>query len=167
MGRILLEVLGRAVLDVERMSPAQKVQLGDEIFAQQPNLLAAILVLPRMGVSALQLEVPLHILLVSFQAMKRSGHVWPRISEELQEQCLQRLTAQTRFREGLPPHLADQVVTQFHEEHPERELLAFIYGHLREHDMMGVRTEAEKYLMLAALNLAECIAAAGAKPAPR
>ena len=66
MGRILLEVLGRAVLDVERMSPAQKVQLGDEIFAQQPNLLAAILVLPRMGVSALQLEVPLHILLVSF-----------------------------------------------------------------------------------------------------
>ncbi|WP_374439125.1 hypothetical protein [Inhella sp.] len=83
MGRITLAVLGRAVLDVEGMSQAQKVQLADEVFAQQPNLLAAILVLPRMGVSAEQLEVPLHILLVSFQAMKRSGHVWPRISEAL------------------------------------------------------------------------------------
>lgn len=41
MGRITLEVLGRAVLDVEGMSQAQKVQLADEIFAQQPNLLAA------------------------------------------------------------------------------------------------------------------------------
>jgi len=167
MGRITLAVLGRAVLDVEGMSQAQKAQLADEVFAQQPNLLAAILVLPRMGVSAEQLEVPLHILLVSFQAMKRSGHVWPRISEALQEQCLQRLTAHMRFNDGLPAHLANQVVTQFHEEHAERELLAFIYGHLREHDMMGARTEAEKYLMLAALNLAECIAAAGAKAGER
>lgn len=33
--------------------------------------------------------------------------------------------------------------------------------------MMGARTEAEKYLMLAALNLAECIAAAGAKTGER
>lgn len=167
MGRIKLEVLGRAVLDVEGMSPAQKVQLADEIYAQQPNLLAAILVLSRMQISAEQLEVPLHILLVSFQAMKRSGHTWPRISEALQEQCLQRLTAHMRFSDGLPAHLAEQVVTQFHEAHLERELLAFIYGQLREHDLLGVRTEAEKYLMLAALNLAECIAAAGAKPEPR
>jgi hypothetical protein len=167
MGRITLEVLGRAVLAVERMNPTQKVQLADEIFALQPNLLAAILVLPRMGVSALQLEVPLHILLVSFQAMKGSGHVWPRISEELQEQCLQRLMARMRFNGGLPAHLADQVVTQFHEEHPERELLAFIYGQLGEHDLLGARTEAEKYLMLAALNLAECIAAAAAKTGAR
>lgn len=109
--------------------------------------------------------MPLHILLVSFQAMKRSGHTWPLISEALQERCLQRLTAHMRFSDGLPAHLADQVVTQFHDEHLERELLAFIYGHLRKHDLTGAPTEAEKYLMLAALNLAECIAAAGAKPA--
>ena len=72
-----------------------------------------------------------------------------------------------RFNEGLPAHLADQLVTQFHEEHAERELLAFIYGHLGEHDLLGARSEAEKYLMLAALNLAECIAAAGAKSGAR
>ena len=32
------------------------------------------------------------ILLVTFQAMKRSGHTWPIVSEAVQETCLQRLT---------------------------------------------------------------------------
>ena len=51
---------------------------------------------------------------------------------------------------------------QFHTEHAERYLLAFVYGWLGEHDLMGVRTEAEKYLMLGALNLVECVALVGA-----
>lgn len=72
---------------------------------QQPNLLGSILVLPRMGVSTWQLEVPLHVLLVAFQAMKRSGHAWRTISEHVQESCMQRLTARLRFNEGLPVEL--------------------------------------------------------------
>lgn len=36
-------------------------------------MLASILALPRMGVGMVQLEVPQHILLVTFQAMKLSG----------------------------------------------------------------------------------------------
>lgn len=74
----------RANLDVNGMSQAQKVRLADEIFQQQPNLLASILVLPKMRVSTLQLEVPLHVLLVAFQAMKRSGQAWPIITEQVQ-----------------------------------------------------------------------------------
>ena len=51
------------------MHPAQKIELADEIFAQQPSLLASILVLPQMGVNMLQLEVPLHILLVTVNVL--------------------------------------------------------------------------------------------------
>jgi hypothetical protein len=51
---------------------------------------------------------------------------------------------------------------QFHNEHAERYLLAFVYGYLGEHDLMAVRTEAEKYLMMGALNLVECVAFVGA-----
>lgn len=156
-GRITQAVIVRANLDVNGMSQAQKVRLADEIFQQQPNLLTSILVLPNMGVRTLQLEVPLQVLLVAFQAMKRSGHVWPIITEQVQEQCLQRLTARMRLNEGLPAHLADQITTQFCNEHPERYLLAFVYGYLGDHDLLGVRNEAEKALMLAALNLVECI----------
>lgn len=116
-----------------------------------------------MGVSMLQLEVPLHVLLVAFQAMKRSGHAWGTIAEDVQEASMQRLTARLRFSEGLPAGLADQVVAQFCEEHSERYLLAFVYGYLGEHDLLRVRTDAEKFLLLAVLNLVECIAFVGAQ----
>lgn len=162
MGLLTQAVMVQATIDVNAMTHAQKVQLADEIFMQQPNLLGSILVLPRMGVSMLQLEVPLHVLLVAFQAMKRSGHAWPTIGEDVQEDCMQRLTARLRFNEGLPAGLADQVVRQFCEEHSERYLLAFVYGYLGEHDLLRVRTDAEKFLLLAVLNLVECIAFAGA-----
>ncbi|MEJ8854547.1 hypothetical protein WKW79_08205, partial [Variovorax robiniae] len=151
----------QAAIDVNGMGQEQKVRLADEIFAQQPNMLASILALPRMGVGMVELEVPLHILLVTFQAMKRSGHEWPIVSEDVQDSCMQRLTARARFNEGLPGALANQVIQQFCDEHLERYLLAFVYGYLGDHDLLRVRTEAEKYLLLAALNLVECVAFVG------
>jgi hypothetical protein len=163
MGVITLPVMGRAAIDVNRMGSAQKVALADEIFLQQPNLLASILALPRMGVDMVQLEVPLHILFVTFQAMKLSGHEWPLVTEDIQEGCLQRLTARARFSEGLPADLANKVVQQFCDEHAERYLLAFVYGYLGDHDLLKVRTDAEKFLMLGSLNLVECVAFVGAK----
>ena len=162
MGVITQSVMVQADIDVNRMGQAQKVALADEIFLQQPNMLASILALPRMGVGLVQLEVPIHILLVTFQAMKLSGHKWPVVTEDMQDKCMQRLTARARFNEGLPSDLATSVVQQFCDEHPERHLLAFVYGYLGDHDLLAVRTEAEKYLLLGALNLAECVAFAGA-----
>jgi hypothetical protein len=162
MGRLTQWTVIEADATVRGMGHDQKVRLADEIYAQQPNMLASILALPRMGVDMAQLEVALHILLVTFQAMKISGHQWPLVTEDIQDGCLQRLTARVRFNEGLPKDLATQVVEQFHNEHAERYLLAFVYGWLREHDLMGVRTDAEKSLMLGALNLVECVAFVGA-----
>lgn len=161
MGAITQAAMVQADRDVRGMSQAQKVSLADEIFAQQPNMLASVLALPRMGVGMVELEVPLHILLVTFQAMKRSGRAWPLVTEEVQEICLQRLTARARFNEDLPGELANQIVQQFCDEHPERFLLAFVYGYLGDHDLLRVRTDAEKYLVLTALNLVECVAFVG------
>ena len=161
MGVITQSVMVQAAIEVNRMGQAQKVALADEIFAQQPNLLASILALPRMGVDMVQLEVPLHILFVTFQAMKLSGRAWPIVTEDIQEGCLQRLTARARFNEGLPADLVNKVVQQFCDEHAERYLLAFVYGYLGDHNLLKVRTDAEKFLMLAALNLVECVAFVG------
>ena len=161
MGRLTQWAVIEADVAVRRMNHDQKVRQADEIYAQQPNMLASILALPRMGVDMAQLEVALHILLVTFQAMKLSGHQWPLITEDIQEGCLRRLTARARFNEGLPQDLAIKVTEQFHNEHAERYLLAFVYGYLGDHDLMAVRTEAEKCLMLGALNLVECVAFVG------
>ena len=156
-------VMVRATIDVNRMGAQHKVELADEIRVQQPNLLASILVLPQFGVDMQQLEVPIHVLLVAFQAMKHCGRALPTISEDVQETCLQRLTATMRFTEGLPPDLVEQMITKFCVDHPERYLLAFVYGHLGQHDLLRVRTDAEKYLLLACLNLVECVAYIGAQ----
>jgi len=48
-------------------------------------------------------------------------------------------------------------------DHRERYLLAFVYSHLGRHDLLRVRTDAEKFLLLAALNLVECVAYVGAQ----
>ena len=167
MGLITQSVVVQADLGVKRMSQAQKVALADEIFLQQPTLLASILALPRMGVDMAQLEVALHILLVTFQSMKLSGHKWPVVTEDIQEGCLQRLTARARFNEGLPPDLVAQTVQRFCDEHAERYLLAFVYGYLGDHDLLTARTEAEKYLLMGALNVVECVAFVGSVAAAR
>ncbi|MDM0116827.1 hypothetical protein QTI66_32365 [Variovorax sp. J22R133] len=60
-----------------------------------------------------------------------------------------------------PSRPANQVIQQFCDEHLERYLLAFVYGYLGDHDLLSVRTDAEKYLLLAALNLVECVAFVG------
>ncbi|SEK16571.1 hypothetical protein SAMN05444746_12743 [Variovorax sp. OK212] len=76
----------------------------------------------------LQLEVPIHVLLVALQAMKHCGHAVPTISEDVQETCLQRLAATMRFIEGVPPDLVEHMVTKSCVDHPERYLLAFVYA---------------------------------------
>ena len=83
MQRINLPVIVQAQRAVQRMSLEQKVALTDEIFKEQPTLLASILVLPRMGVAMAQLDVAIHVLLVTFQAMKLSGHQWPVVTEDI------------------------------------------------------------------------------------
>ena len=49
MGRLTQWVVIEADVAVRRMSHDQKVLLADEIHAQQPNMLASFLALPRMG----------------------------------------------------------------------------------------------------------------------
>ncbi len=126
MGHLTQWAVIEADIAVRGMSHDQKVRLADEIYARQPNKLVSILALPSMGVDMAQFEVVLHILLVTFQAMKLSGHQWPLITEDILDGCLQRLTARARFNEGLPEELATKVVEQLHNEHAERDLLVFV-----------------------------------------
>lgn len=158
MTRITQAVLGQAALVVDRMAASDRLRLADEVFAQQPNLLASVVVLRRMGASDVQIDIPVHVLLVAWQAMKSSGLRWPLISEDDQDLCMQRLTAKVRFAEGLSGELRELAAAQHTDSHGERYLLAFAHGQLHDHGLLAVKTEAEKFVVLATLNLVECIA---------
>lgn len=59
------DVMVQANIAINRMSVQQKVELTDEIYVQQPDLLASLLVWPRYGVDMQLLEEPIHVLLVA------------------------------------------------------------------------------------------------------
>lgn len=160
MPTVSAEHLVNAVHRVQAMTIHEREVLADEIHAVQPNLLYSVLVLQRFGATIEQLEVVLTLLLELHEAAKESGHRWPLIEEVVQERCLARLTARMRFVEGLGPEQTARAVTQALDAHPEPVLLAHVYDTLARCGVLGVRTQAEKYLILAALNLVECMAEA-------
>jgi len=158
MTSISSRLLVEAVLRVERMTFKERERLAEEIHARQPNLFFSVLVLQRYGATLEQIEVVLNLLLVFYEAMKISGIAWPVISEDVQERCLKRISARVHFIEGLTPQQQVQATSDAIADHPEQQLLAYVFGKFREHSFLGIETEAEKMLMLAALNLVECIA---------
>ena len=158
MATVLPTHLMRALNEFDRMDLGQRVRLGDELHERQPNLLASFLVLRNLGASDLQLEIALHVLLVTWLAMKHSERSWPVVTETLQETCLQRLTGRMRFTEGLTGALMQRGLQDQIEAHREKTLLAFALGHLRDAGLLGIRTDAEKFTVLAVLNLVECVA---------
>lgn len=160
-----MEHVVRAAGKVRAMSQLEKIALADEVFEKQPNLLASCLVQPRLGVAVESLEFLLNILLVCFQAMKESSHQWPLISEDEQERQLQRMTGSVKFSEELAdPALAQAARELYLAGHAEAPLLAFVLGEcnvwLRDLAQRKVETEADKFVMMAAVNMVNCIAAA-------
>lgn len=158
MTAIAQQVLVEAVLHVERLNFEARQQLADEIYARQPNLLASIVVLEQYGATLEQMESVLNLLLVWYEAMKRSGRNWPLITEDDQDRCLQRLCARARFNEGLSGQQQNQAVSDFIASHSEPQLLAYAYGKLGEYGWLDINSELKKYLVLSTLNLVECIA---------
>ena len=90
---------------------------------------------------------------------------WPVISEVMQERCLARVSGRVRFIEGLTPQQQGQATSDAVGNHPEKQLLAYVFLKFKDSDLLGIETEAEKMLMLAALNLVECVAEAAPRAA--
>jgi hypothetical protein len=168
-GRISVRHVAAAMKKVQAMDVAQRVSLADEIFIKQPNLLASCLVQPRLGVDMQSVEVLLNILLVCYQAMKESGLEWPLISEDDQERQMQRMVGAVKFSQDIPdPALAEAARAQYLANHPEQPLLAFVLSEsntwLRDLARRQTESEADKFVMIASINLVNCIAYAESRP---
>lgn len=166
-GRISVEQLAAAIKKVRSTDAAGKIALADEVFIKQPNLLASCLVQSRLGVAADSVEFLLNILLVCFQAMKESSHDWPLISEDAQARQMERLVGAVQFSEDInDPTLADAAREQYLTNHPEAPLLAYVTSEcilwLQDLARRGVESESDKFVMMAAVNLVNCIAHADA-----
>jgi hypothetical protein len=156
-----------AIQKVQAMDMPQRIALADEIYQTQPHMLASCLVQKQMGADERSVNMLLDILLVCFQAMKESPYRWPLISEEDQDRYLQRHVGAVRFSEEMAdPAAGDQARRQYVGSHPEQPLLAYV---MRENNQWladlaqrGAEAESDKYVMMASVNLVNCIAYAHA-----
>lgn len=153
-----MEALVDAIDIIRAMGVAQKAQLGDELFQTQPNLLGSVIVLQRMGISLAKIEVALELLFVCYQSMKQSGLRWPMITEADLDKQMGRHVAIVQFDEGLSPVQRQRALTQYLDVHPEKPLLAYVTGELNKW-LAEIEPEAtDNYVMLACINLVNCIA---------
>jgi hypothetical protein len=137
MTSISNRLLVDAVLCVERMAFKERERLAEEIHDRQPNLFFSVLALRLHGATLEQIEMVLNLLLVFYEAMKTSGKAWPVISEVSSKRKPFRTLSRT-----IPSSSCSHTSS-------------VSFG---EHGLLGIESETEKMLMLAALNLVECIA---------
>src|SRR5450631_180593 len=162
MSRITVDNLAAAIRKVRSMGLQEKEALADEIYRHQPHLLASCLVQSRLGVEPAAVEFLLNILLVCYQSMKESGLQWPVITEDEQERQMQRWIGAVQFSEHGIGSAADGAREQYASQHPEQPLLAFVLSEtnqwLREISGRNAETESDKFVMMASMNLVNCIA---------
>lgn len=169
VGRISIEHVAAALRKVQSMDLPQKVTRIDEIHLKQPNLLASCVVQARLGADEHSVEFLLNLLLVCYLAMNESGYEWPLITEDEQRKQLARMVGAVRFSEDLTgPAAADAARAQYVASHPEQPLLALVISQCTEwlHDLAhrNAEKESDKFVMMAAINMVNCIAHAAAKP---
>jgi hypothetical protein len=164
MSRITVDNLAAAIRKVRGMSVKEKEALADEINLHQPHLLASCLVQSRLGVEPAAVEFLLNILFVCYQSMKESGLHWSVITEDEQERQMQRWIGAVQFSEHAMGSAADGAREQYASQHPEQPLLAFVLsqtdqwlGAIAERN---AEAESDKFVMMASVNLVNCIAGA-------
>jgi hypothetical protein len=163
MSRITVDHLAAAIRKVRGMSAKEKEALADEIYLHQPHLLASCLVQSRFGVEPAAVEFLLNILFVCYQSMKESGLHWCVITEDEQERQMQRWIGAVQFSKQASS-VAHGAREQYASQHPEQPLLAFVVSEtnqwLREISERNVQAESAKFVMMASMNLVNCIAVA-------
>jgi hypothetical protein len=160
--RVSVDALAQAIEEVEALDLPGRLALCDEIAAEQPNLLFAILATIRLRSGVIESDLLLKILMVSFQAMRHCGAQWALIPESEQERQLARLTGSLRFAACGPEGLRQLAESEFVAEHPEPMLLAYVLKAielwLQRPEVRYAEQEADKYILLAAINTVQCIA---------
>lgn len=168
MGRISVEHVAAAVRKLATLTLAQKTRLIDEIHVKQPNLLASCVVQSKLGADEQTVEFLLNILLTCYLAMAASGYDWPLITEVEQERQLGRMVGSVRFSEELvDPTAADAARAQYVADHPEPALLALVLrdcnAWLADLSRRRAEKDSDKFVLMALVNLVNCIAHAPAE----
>ncbi len=149
--------ISEAIIKASAMTIVEKEAEFDVIYKEQPNLLASVIVQQQMGSALEQLDVLFNILLVVHLSLRAAGVQIPTVTVEEQDRQLRLFAARVRFSEGLEGPLFNQVLQQTLNDCPEEYLYAYVLNDIKQTGLAAVKTESAKYLIMAGLNLVNCI----------
>ena len=98
------------------------------------------------------------MLFICFRAMKESALTWPVITEDELDPQSQRFVGIVNFGSDLGESLRNRSMQQYVEDHPEKELLAYVQMETMSWLQRVVPEETDKYVILAVWNFVNCIA---------
>jgi hypothetical protein len=150
--------LTRAIEKAETMDLKNKELACDKIFVEQPNLLASVLVMQQMGSSLEEIDVLLNILIVFHLALLESGQKIAKVSEQDQDHQLRLFENTVKFSEGMDSNLIDSSINQYIKSQKHPLLLSFVAGVMKDAGFYEKQNESSKYLIMAGINLANCVA---------
>lgn len=145
----------------------EKLNLIDELHLKQPNLIASCVVQTRLGANEQAVEFLLELVLVCYLAMHESGYEWPVITEAEQELQLDHIFLGVQFSEEFTdPATVEIARAQYIAQHPEQPLLAVVVSRcaqwLGDPSNSSAVRKSDKFVLMAAINLVDCIANAPA-----
>ena len=155
--RIQKSALEQSILKVKNLSLQEKEVIVDEIFNQQPNLLASVLVQSQMGNSLESMDVLLNILIVLHVSLKESGVKLRKITEDLLETEMAKFVAIVNFSDGLNSTSITSSISQYIMSHKDKYLLAYAFNEMNNSGICSLETENSKYLIMAGINIVNCI----------
>ena len=158
MARITQKILVDSVRRIATMDVPAKLKLVDEMFREQPNMLASVLVQKQLGVSEQKMDFLVQLILVMFVAMRESGIDWPCISVDEQDRQMNKTAGMASFTQGLAPELLSRVADFHLKDHPEKVLLAYVVGNISEWIQKIEVEESDKYIIISAINTVNCLA---------
>jgi hypothetical protein len=160
MVKIKKSALIEAIKRSNQMDLTESEKVVDEIYIEQPNLLASVLVQNQMGNKIEDVEVLLNILIVTFLALKYSDVKLEMISESLQEKEMAKYAGHFEFLEGLNQQNTEEAINQFSKNKSEKLLLSYVIGAMMEAGFTKRKNENAKYLLMSGINIVNCICVA-------
>ncbi len=160
MAKIKKSALVQAIRKSNEMDLAESEKVIDEIYLEQPNLLASVLVQNQMGNKLEDVEVLLNILIVTFLALKYSNVKLEIITENLQEKEMAKYVGHFDFLKGLDPQNTEKAINQFSDSKSEKLLFSYVIGTMMEAGFTKRKNESAKYLMMAGINIVNCVCVA-------
>ncbi|MFT4871609.1 MAG: hypothetical protein ACI9F1_002393 [Colwellia sp.] len=160
MAKIKESALIKAIKQSNQMDFTELEKVVDEIYLEQPNLLASVLVQSKMGNKIEDVDVLLNILIVTFLALRYSNIKLEMITEKLQEKEMAKYAGHFKFLDGLNQENTEQAIHQFSNSKSEKILLSYVIGAMMDAGFTKRKNESSKYLLMSGINIINCICVA-------